>query len=447
MLSISQKLEQKQTLSQKQIYSLNILALNNYELEQFLSKEELDNPLLEVQDVAAKEPPDAVAVYDFYDQPVSQRKRNDGDEDPYWEKLSLFHAEEDHIADHFRWQLEEKLSPKDIRIFDYLLELMDDRGYVPVGDSEIAQVHKVPRLDVSRIRQKLQTMEPAGVGAYDLHECLCIQIDRFHQGNPLCKLLIRQELESLAAGNYGKIALKYKISKEEVRACAQIIRLLNPIPLNGWGTGQPTYIIPDILFEKTESGWEIHLNSSSTPTIGIRPEYSQLMKTLTDEETLRYCEQKKNELIFLKKCLEQRKTTLLKISQCILNYQSAFCLGKSPLKPMRLGDAAAEIGIHESTVSRAIQNKYIQTPAGVYRMKDLFTQAFSRGADSASDLVGEDLVKDTIAELVRGENKKAPLSDAKLTALLQEKGIQIARRTVSKYREALGIGSTRVRKE
>lgn len=447
MLSFSQELEQKQILSQKQIYSLHILALNNYELEQFLSKEELDNPLLEVQNAAAKESPGAVAVYDFCDRPGSRRKKNDEDADSYWEKLSLFRAEEDHIADHFRWQLKEKLSPKDARIFDYLLALMDDRGYVSANDGEIAQALQAPLPDVSRMRQKLQRMDPAGVGACSLQECLCIQIDRFHHGNPLCKLLICQELESLAAGNYGKIALRHKISKEEVRACAQIIRLLNPIPLNGWGTGQPAYVIPDIIFEKTETGWEIRLNASSAPTIDIRPEYRQLMKTTTDAKTLQYCEQKKNELFFLKKCLEQRKSTLLKISQCILNRQSDFCLGKSPLKPMRLSDAAAEIGIHESTVSRAIQNKYLQTPAGVYRMKELFTQAFSRGEDDASDSVGEDLVKDMIAELVRGEDKKAPLSDAKLTALLQERGIQIARRTVAKYREALGIGSTRVRKE
>lgn len=430
-------LSYRQVLGQKQVYSLKLLAMDGCELEKFLYEAQLENPFIQMPERSENAKDCRITTLDYYERPFRGREgfaEEEWDEEPAARRKAPGDKQE-----FFRMQLSGRLSAAEEQIFCYMIMVMDSRGYISVEDAEMAENLRVEPEEVKRIRALIQSLEPAGVGARNLQECLCLQLERKGGKTGLCESIVRNDLPDVASGKYQKIASRYGVTKQTVLRELERIRALNPIPLNGYGEDESQYIVPDIIVEREKQEWFIRLNTGNEG-IRISEEYSELMRKYRDEDTIRYCREKWRDARFLQKCLEQRKQTLLKIAGCFLAQQQDFCAGRAPLKPMKMKELAAAAGMHESTVSRAVRDKYMQLPAGVFRMRDLFEQSF--GEDAA----GESEIKEDIRRWIAGEDRRKPISDQQIAELFCKKGISISRRTVAKYREELHISSSRVRR-
>ncbi len=431
-------LSYRQVLGQKQVYSLKLLAMDSCELEKFLYEAQLENPFIQMTEQPENAKDCRITALDDYERSFRCR-RSSVEEDWDGEPSAGRKAPEDK-QEFFRMQLSRRLSAAENRIFCYMIMTMDSRGYISAEDVEIAENLRVEPEEVIRIRVLIQSLEPVGIGARNLQECLCLQLERKGEKNGLCESIVRNDLPDVASGKYQKIASRYGVTKQTVLRELERIRALNPIPLNGYGEDESQYIVPDIIVEREKQEWFIRLNTGNEG-ICISEEYSKLMRKYQDEDTARYCREKWRDARFLQKCLEQRKQTLLKIAGCFLSRQQDFCAGRAPLKPMKMKELAAAAGMHESTVSRAVRDKYMQLPAGVFRMRDLFEQSFGE-----EDAAGESEIKADIRRWIAGEDRRKPISDQQIAELFCKKGISISRRTVAKYREELHISSSRARK-
>lgn len=433
-MSFEQTMEQRQVLKQQQLFSLNLLAMDDMELERFLEEEELKNPFIQVE----KESP---RLSESYDGEWYGKRKQESSETPEWSDL-LVAEESFHPWTFLRGQITRKLSDKEEQILHYMAEGMDSKGYISQNDAEISKVLNVEKREVQIIRELIQSLDPPGIGAKSAQECLCLQLKRHQQSTDLAESIVLHDLTLAAAGKYQKIAKKYQVTVKTVLHAVNLIRTLNPIPMNGFGDVQRQYIVPDIIILKENDEWTISLNASSASKVLVSEDYSGLMKNCSDEATLTYCRNNRNKAAFIQKCIEQRKQTLFRLASYILDKQKPFIEGKSCLSPMLLQDVAVVIGVNESTISRAVKNKYIQFPTGCWKIRDLFTKAINEEKS-----IGEKQIKEKINEYINDEDKKKPLSDQKLADYLsQNLGITIARRTVAKYREEMGIQSTRVRK-
>lgn len=295
------------------------------------------------------------------------------------------------------------------------------------------------------IVSRLKELEPVGIFAFSLEECLVLQVLGMEQEAALCTI-IRNHLQDVADGKVSTISRGLKLSSVEVRKLIHVIRNLNPRPLNGYGGDRAQYVFPDIILSYQDGQWSVSLNDKWAGNISINEFYVHMMETAQDEELKNYFEEKLKRARFIMNAVEQRRRTLEGITEGILKRQAGYFLGKEPLKPMTLEEIAAEREIHKSTVSRAIRDKYILTPAGCLLIRDLFTTGISAGGKTRED-VSRNTVKSRLKALVDQEDKKYPCSDEQLAKLLEAEGMAISRRTVAKYRMELGIGGAFSRRE
>ena len=291
----------------------------------------------------------------------------------------------------------------------------------------------------------LKTLEPAGIFASGLEECLLLQIEGMDEEEHL-RQIICSHLSDVAEGKISSISRVLKISSAEVRKLIQVIKGLNPRPLNGYGEEQAQFIIPDIILKHQDGQWSVSLNDKWSGTFRINDFYVHMMETAQDEELKQYFEEKLKRARFIVNAIEQRRKTMEGITEGILKRQAGYLLGQSHLKPMTLEEIADERGIHKSTVSRAIRDKYLLAPAGCFAIRSLFTTGISSG-DGDGGEVSRNAVKDRLKALVDGENKQKPYSDDQLAKLLKDEGMSISRRTVAKYRTEMGILGTFQRRE
>lgn len=384
-LNYGMSLEQKQQLSQNQIQSLEVLAMDSVELSEFLQDEYLENPLLDYSEEHAM-PGGREDIGQTYEQPpVLEQNYDDTAE-------------------------EEDRRRKDI----------------PMPEAEVSWTLKV-----------LQELEPYGIFAPDLKHSLLKQLEMQGLKNAPVSQVVKEHLQDVADGKISAISRDLKISTAEVRKCIDQIAKLNPRPLREFGGKRNDYVVPDIIFRKDDGKWEIELNDGWVEDYHINDYYLKMMKESTDAQLGAYFQKKLERIRFVMNSIAQRRRTILQISEQILNVQEHFLDGTGFLKPMTMTDVAESLGIHTSTVSRAIKGKYIQYPCGTILMKHLFTASVS--AAEGSDAVGTMQIKELMKELIRNEDKNKPYSDQKLSSLLKERGIEISRRAVAKYREELGI--------
>lgn len=430
-------LQTKQVLSQVQMESLNILSMSVTELHEFLQNEEIENPLMESSADRQEELPVAFREYDrFYS---GGQKADEGQSDLY-----QVVDETEPVDVLIAMQLPLKTMGEDQKkIVDFCVQSLESSGYLLLSSEEIAKALKLSEEQVEEVLDRLKVLEPKGIFASGLEECLLLQIKGMEQEDLLEKI-ITNHLMDVANGKISNISREMKLSSTEVRKLIHVIKGLNPRPLNGYGRERIQYVFPDILLSCQDGQWTMEFNDKWMGTVGVNEFYVRMMEKAQDEELKAYFEEKLRRARFIVNAVDQRRKTLQNITESIIQRQSGYLLGKEPLNPMTLEAVAQDTGLHKSTISRAVREKYLLAPAGCILIRGLFTTGISMGSEAG---MSRNTVKDKLKELVDTEEKKKPLSDERLAQLLSDSGINISRRTVAKYRVEMGIGSAFQRRE
>jgi len=337
---------------------------------------------------------------------------------------------------------------QDLPIGEYLIGSIDDNGYLTVELAEVAARLEVPEARVEKVLKMIHSFHPHGVGARDLSECLMIQLCHYGKNDPIITEIVQNYLEDIGRGRLNRIAQALNISVQEVQEICDLIRTLDPKPgLQYSNSEQVKYIKPDIFVEKIDGEYVVIVNDFQFPRLTINRTYEKILRQpeAFSQEARQYLEEKMGSAMWLIKSIEQRRMTLYKVARCIVDIQKDFLdNGIAFLKPLTLREVADIVEVHESTVSRATTNKYMETPQGLYELKYFFSTGVQcrRGGERISARS----IKKQIEEMVAQEDPTQPLSDEQIAQNLQEQGISISRRTIAKYRNELGIASTIIRR-
>ncbi len=339
------------------------------------------------------------------------------------------------------------LSATDRKAAELIVGNIDDNGFLQSTPEEMALNSGIPKEDFEKMLALIQTFYPAGVGAHDLRECLLIQLRRAGKERSLEYKVVSEHMEDLGRRRFPEIARRMGISVDDVQKAADNIARLNPRPGQVFAAAPQNYVLPDLVVEKVDGEYQITLNNEQIPHLRISNLYKDIIASgdAQSSEVKNYIRDKIRSGKFLIRSIHQRQQTIFNIAQQIVLRQRDFLEhGPSHLKPMRMGEVADAVGVHETTVSRAVSGKYMATPQGVFEMKYFFTSGYQTATgDSLSNIS----VKEAILDLVKHENGSAPLSDHEMVEILGERGIPIARRTVAKYRDELNILPSHMRRK
>ena len=351
------------------------------------------------------------------------------------------------LADHLEWQL--RMSPledKLAEIGEAIIGNIDEQGYLQASLEELCAMGPYDPKDVEKALEVIQSFDPVGVAARDLKECLLIQLRRLDLGGTPVETMVSEHLDLLQSHRFNDIAKAMRLPLEEVVHHCEIIRRLDPQPGSKFTNERSHYVTPDVYVVKVDGKYEVVLNEDRLPQLRISSVYRRMLENKSEENqaTREYVKDKLRSALWLIKSVDQRQKTIYKVATSIVRQQQEFLdNGVEHLKPMVLRDVAVDIGMHESTVSRVVSNKYIHTPQGVFEMKYFFHSGIARlGGDNVSSVT----IKQRIRKIVEEENPKKPLSDSKIVKILEEEGLVLARRTIAKYREELRIPPSNQRK-
>lgn len=444
--------EQKLIMTQQMQLSIKLLQMSSNELLEYINKEFAENPVIETNYEKDLEEVKIQDRYDYkemikYFESDNYGSQSYGSYDEDEVSPFTFISEQKSLKDF----LVEQIIDLNIDDFDkslciYIVESLDNKGYLDISTQDMSKELKVPLDTVEKALKTFQSLEPDGIGARDLKECLTIQLEKQYFDDENLFEIIENHLEDIAENRYNQIAKSLNISPKEAQEYGDIIKELEPKPSRGFYTGDDVkFIIPDATIRKIDGEYFILMNDDVLPKLSINSMYKEILSNSKDAFATDYVKQKINGAMFLIKSIEQRKSTLYRVLEKILEKQmDYFEKGESYLKPMTLKEIAEELNIHESTVSRAIKEKFILTNRGTVKIKTLFTTGLTL-TDS-----GEDTnilnIKNEIKSLVDKENKEKPISDQVICNELNNKGYNISRRTVAKYREEMGIKSSSKRK-
>jgi len=390
-------------------------------------------------DHAEDAPATAPASYET----LSHRSPANGFSDDSQSRIEELTPQQTSLRDHLRQQLHIEIAgPAERLIGDHLIDLIDDTGYLRGSTDEIADRLGVPESMVNTVLAALQSLAPAGVGARSLGECLALQLEEQNRLDPAIQALL-DNLDLLGNHDYAAIRALCGVDDEDLADMIAEIRTLNPRPGSGFGTASIEAVIPDIIVKKRRAGgWDILLNDETLPRVLVNHQfYSAAKRQIRSEKDKVYLQECMTTANWLARSLDQRRQTMIKVAREIVRQQDGFLEhGVRSLRPLALKDVAERIEMHESTVSRVTSNKYMQTPRGTFELKYFFTSAISSAGPG--DAHSSEAVKHRIKELIDNESPRKVLSDDKIVAILKDDGIDIARRTVAKYREALRIPSS-----
>jgi RNA polymerase sigma-54 factor len=352
------------------------------------------------------------------------------------------------LADHLMWQLSMQTDDPLMReIGSAIIGNLDDDGVLVASFDELAAMGPWQVADVERALRLVQTFDPTGVAARDLQECLLIQIRHLGlEGTPTEKI-VADHLRLLQNHQVPEIARKLGMTIDEIKDHIEVIKRLDPKPGSRYNPSQSQYVIPDVYVVKVEDQYVAVLNEDGLPQMRISPVYRRLLDkgaAGNTDETRAYVKDKFRSALWLIKSVEQRQRTIHKVATSIINFQRDFLdHGIEHLRPLVLRDVANDIGMHESTVSRVVTNKYMHTPQGVFEMKYFFHSGIS---SSYGESVSSVTIKQRIRKIIENEDPRKPLSDSKIVSILQREGLVLARRTIAKYREELKIPTSNQRK-
>ena len=346
------------------------------------------------------------------------------------------------------WQLSIQSDNEQLReLGSAIIGNLDDDGYLVASVEEIAAMGDWSVEAVTRALAHIQTFDPIGVAARDLQECLLLQIRHLGlEGTPTEKI-VSEHLRLLQNHQVPELARRLGLTIDELKDHIEIIKHLDPKPGSRYNPSQSQYVIPDVYVVKVEDHYEVFLNEEGLPQLRISPVYRRLLDKSASEnnaETRAYVKDKFRSALWLIKSVDQRQKTIHKVATSIVNFQRDFLdHGIEHLRPLVLRDVANDIGMHESTVSRVVNNKYMHTPQGVYEMKFFFHSGIS---SSYGESVSSVTIKQRIRKIIEAEDPRKPLSDSKIVSILQREGLMLARRTIAKYREELKIPTSNQRK-
>lgn len=458
------KLSQQLVMTPQLQQAIKLLQLSRLELLETVQQELMENPFLdenenevdvadsseEMTESQAEEELVRTADWENYlGEFSSTSKQASGREAEVPEEGLSFEARlasKPSLEGHINWQMRlSKFSDHDIAIGEIVLGNLDTNGYLQASYDEIASMVQATEEEVESVIKRIQRLDPVGVGARTPQECLLVQMDVLGYDDPILVSLVRDHLEDLEKNRYKPLARKFKISMEELKEYLDMMQTLDPMPGTNFSSTEPHYVSPDVFVYKYGEDFVIILNEDGLPRLQMNTFYMDSMKGAADKEK-EYFQEKMRSAAWLMKSLYQRQRTLYKVVESIVGFQREFFEeGVTKLKPLILKEVAEDIEMHESTVSRITTSKYVSTPHGIFELKFFFNSALDLNDGTQ---VGSESVKALIKQMIAEEDTKKPLSDERIGEILKEKlDVNIARRTVAKYRSAMGIASSSKRKQ
>lgn len=469
-LRLSQQLAMTPQLQQ----AIRLLQLSTLELQQELQQALESNPLLEQIDtheeidtretqdsetldtadaLEQKEMPEELPLDASWDTIYTAGTPSGTSGDYIDDELPVYQGETTQtLQDYLMWQVElTPFSDTDRAIATSIVDAVDETGYLTVPLEDILESIGDEEIDIDEVEavlKRIQRFDPVGVAAKDLRDCLLIQLSQFDKTTPWleeARLIISDHLDLLANHDFRTLMRVTRLKEDVLKEAVNLIQSLDPRPGQSIQTGEPEYVIPDVLVRKHNGHWTVELNSDSIPRLQINQHYASMCNNARSDGDSQFIRSNLQDAKWLIKSLESRNDTLLRVSRCIVEQQQAFFeQGEEYMKPMVLADIAQAVEMHESTISRVTTQKYLHSPRGIFELKYFFSSHVNtEGGGEASSTAIRALVK----KLIAAENPAKPLSDSKLTSLLSEQGIMVARRTVAKYRESLSIPPSNQRKQ
>jgi RNA polymerase sigma-54 factor len=476
------KLSQQLVMTPQLQQAIKLLQLSRLELTDLITQEMEENPLLE--EIASEEYPedktvpesDTVEIADREEikaverteeitgegdgkeefdwnsyledyGPTGVRYDRKDDEAPSWDNMLMVKPS---LTDHLMWQLKlSRITDAEMKIGEQIIGNLDGNGYLAASIEEIAKQEGVEESFVEGVLKKIQEFDPPGIAARDIKECLLIQARILGVMTPLVESIINEHLKDLETKNYSNISRKLKVPLSEILQAVCIISSMDPKPGSVYTEERIDTITPDVYVFKAGDEYKIILNDDGLPKLRISNFYKEIMggsNTYPDAESSRkYIRERMQSATWLIKSIQQRQRTIYKVTESILKLQRDFFdYGINYLRPLVLRDIADDVEMHESTISRVVTNKYMHTPRGIFELKYFFS---SRIQKTSGDAVASKSVKEEIRNIVSAENPKKPYSDSDIVDLLKKSGISIARRTVAKYREMMGVLPSSKRKK
>jgi RNA polymerase sigma-54 factor len=472
-LKLNLKVAQKQILTPGLVQMVSVLALNRLELRQMINQEMVANPVLEelteepsatdnysdenflknetekVPETEASNPFDEFDVGSFFNQYLDtggdggQSQEREISERPSFEKFLSSPAG---LTDHLMWQLSVTISSEAVReIAESIIGNLDENGYLTATTEELSQGGKYTQDDLEDALAVVQDLDPIGVGARDLRECLLLQLKAFDPQNTLAQQIVSDHLKQVQSNQLKEIARALNRPLEVVKHALEVIKKLDPRPGLRYNKTEARLVEPDVYFRKVDGIWQVFLNEDDMPQLRLSPTYRRLLaRDAADKDVRNYVKERFTAAIQLLKNIEQRKHTILRVCQSIIARQGEFLdHGQDALKPMMIKEVAEEVGVHPSTVSRAVASKYAHTPQGVIELRSFFSEAVNGPEGGGMSLL---TLKRVVKKMIEEEDTSRPLTDEQIAKKLDETGIHVTRRTVAKYREDMRIPSTHQRR-
>ena len=462
------RLSQKLILTPQLQQAIKLLQMPHLELSQFLSQELMENPFLEetadevpAEELTQEEKDSAEVEEPYEDEGAPLEKLMNFSVDEYFEdrisdgrdmgyfnpgtitppSFEQFLSRKPDLYDHLLWQLRlSNVSEHIKRVGEIIIGNIDENGYLTASLEEIRDAGGARAEEVEQALALIHSFDPSGVGARDIAECLLLQVRGLQLQGTIVEKIIRNNLHELEKKKYSVIAQQHELPLKDVLAAVKVIEGLEPKPGRNFSSAAPNYVTPDVYLVKTAEGYQIILNDEGVPKLRLSSFYKNLIhqNNAFPKEDKHFLIEKMRSAVGLLKSLDQRERTIYRVTETLLDLQKDFFSnGVEQLKPLTLKEVASVLNLHESTVSRVTSNKYLSCEHGVFGFRYLFSSGLSSGMGSVSSTS----VKNTIKKIVSEEGNRKPLSDQHIAAMLKSDGIMIARRTVAKYRDELGIPS------
>lgn len=496
--SLQLRIGQQLTMTPQLQQAIRLLQLSTLDLQQEIQEALDSNPLLEVEESSNSDRESSTDNFDdafsASSNDVNTSENNDGSEDstPTIDEISTTEAMDkneipeelnidttwdesfsagvsntgvgvasedytyqgetvDSIQDHLRWQMDlTPFSDTDRAIATAIIDAIDDAGYLTVSAEDILESvggEDVELDEVEAVIKRINMFDPVGVGARSIAECLTIQLNQFDKSTPWLaesKLVISEYIDLLGSRDYRQLMRKTRLKEDQLREVIRLIQTLDPRPGDSVIKGEDQYVIPDVSVEKKNGRWVVELNPDTAPKLSVNQQYASMARSMKSSADSQFIRSNLQEAKWFIKSLESRNDTLLKVSNCIVQRQQGFFEhGPEAMRPMVLNDIAEAVDMHESTISRVTTQKYMHTPRGIFELKFFFSSHVSteNGGECSSTAI-----RALIKKLVAAEIPAKPLSDSKMAELLADQGINVARRTIAKYRESLSIPPSNQRK-
>jgi RNA polymerase sigma-54 factor len=471
-LTLNVNLSQRLVMTPSLLQKIELLTLDQLELNDLIGRELVENPFLEEipeggdypgdnpgsetspndkKDGESKESSKEELDFEYYfgndfGTPKVQRRNYDQGEDR--PSMELFVAAKQNLTDHLEWQLSLTDFPeKLLEIVDFIIGNMDEKGYLLIGTDEIAERLNKPENDVVEALEVIQNLDPAGVGARNLQECMSLQLGFFDLRDSLAWKIVEDYLPLVEKKRYKEITKKLNCDMGELKDALDVLKRLSPYPGEKYSSDKPAYIRPDIFIYKMEGEYLVLMNDDGMPQLTLNREYRKLILNTgkVTAETKSYVREKCRSALELLRSIEQRQQTIFRVCMSITRRQKVFLeKGWLYLKPLLIKEIAEELDVHPSTISRTVSNKYAHTPQGVIELRRFFTVGIDSSDGTSISAVS---IKEKIKKMIEEENPEKPFSDQRLTEMLDSGGINITRRTVAKYRDQMRLPGSRDRRQ